>query len=388
MSPSEKAKLVLELLEAPTGNYKAPAGLVPGTRELQRDGDSLSVTIPERGMEEAAAGVLETEGLDPREWEVTGFRRSEWGEGKVSTRYTYKRRSVALSTREPLSDAEWEILHRPESRTLNRPSGDRTLVVCVADQQAGKELDSPTADLVERTFRYLEQAARDAESNPEIGEVVLAFMADGCEGFVSQGGANAWRTQLSLVEQIRVVRRTMLHAMKTFHAVGLPLSMVGVPGNHDQAVRIGGKGTTTYTDSHDIEALLSVYDAAQLTDTYKDVRFYTPERDEIAVSLNLSGTHTVFAHGHMARSPNKLMEWTRKQAFNRDSVYANYDLAVFGHFHSYYVEMDGPRMVVVCPTLEAESTWYRHTAGTGGNPGMLAMEVGQGRVYSQRVYSG
>ena len=387
MSPSEKAKLALELLEAPTGNYKAPAVLVPGTRELQRDGDSLSVTIPERGMEEAAAGVLEIEGLDPREWEVTGFRRSEWGEGKVSTRYTYRRRKIPLSSATPLSDAELAILHRPESRTLNRSTGDSTLIVCIADCQVGK-FENDTADMLSRVFGCIEKAARDAEANPDINQVVVAFLGDEIEGFVSQGGSNAWRTPMPLTEQIRITRRIMLHAMVTFHAVGLPLSMAAIPGNHDEAVRIGGKGTTTYTDSHDIEALLSVYDAAQLTDTYKDVKFYTPERDEIAVSLNLSGTHTVFAHGHMARSPNKLMEWARKQAFNRASVYTNFDLAVFGHFHSYYVEMDGPRMVVVCPTLEAESTWYRHTAGTGGNPGMLAMEVGQGRVYSQRVYSG
>ena len=385
MSPSEKAKLALELLEAPTGNYKAPAVLVPGTRELQRNGDSLSVTIPERGMEEAAAGVLEHEGLDPREWEVTGFRRSEWGEGKTSTRYTFKRRKSPLPSASPLSDAELALLHRPESRTLNRSPGDSTLIVCIADCQVGK-FENDTADMLSRVFGCIEQAARDAEANPDISQVVVAFLGDEIEGFVSQGGSNAWRTPMPLTEQIRITRRIMLHAMVTFRAVGLPLSMVAIPGNHDEAVRIGGKGRTVYSDSHDVESLIAVSDAAKLSERYNDVQFYVPERDEIAVSLRLSETNVVFAHGHMSRTQQKLMEWTKKQAFNRQSVYASFDLALFGHFHSYYVETSGPRTLVVCPAFESESTWYRHTAGDGGDPGMLVLQVSGGNVESMRVY--
>ena len=88
---ADKAALLTELLSKPTGNYKSPAAPIPQTREVERNGDNLTVTVPESVMEEAAASVLEAEGLNPDEWEVTRFRRSEWGEGKVATRYEFKR---------------------------------------------------------------------------------------------------------------------------------------------------------------------------------------------------------------------------------------------------------------------------------------------------------
>lgn len=387
MSPSEKAKLALELLEAPTGNYKAPAVLVPGTRELQRDGDSLSVTIPERGMEEAAAGVLEIEGLDPREWEVTGFRRSEWGEGKVSTRYTYKRRSVAVSVREPLSDADLAILLDRNSRPVNQavwPSLDgAAALVCLGDMQFGK-IESPEGDVLARMFSALDEIKRRVLEGG-YSEVVIAWLGDHVEGFESQGGNNSWRTPLTLTEQIRLTRRVMLYALREFDPAytGLPLRMAAVPGNHGEAKRFG-KGVTRYDDNHDTECLISVADAAKLAGM-EDVQFFVPENDDISVSLQVQDMQVVFTHGHMARQPGKLMDWVKGQAFNRDSVYANADLVVVGHFHHFYTDTSGDRTVMIAPALETESVWFKHLTGIAGNPGVLLLGIDEKKVQSVQI---
>lgn len=387
MSPSEKAKLALELLEAPTGNYKAPAVLVPGTRELQRDGDSLSVTIPERGMEEAAAGVLEHEGLDPREWEVTGFRRSEWGEGKVSTRYTYKRRSVAVSVREPLSDAELALLtdggNRPVNQSFWPPKDGHAALVCLGDMQFGK-IESPEGDVLARMFSALDEIKRRVLAGA-YNEVVIAWLGDHVEGFESQGGNNAWRTPLTLTEQIRLTRRVMLYALRVFDPAdtGLPLRMVAVPGNHGETKRFG-KGVTRYDDNHDTECLISVADAAKLAEI-KDVQFFVPENDDISVSLQVQDMQVVFTHGHMARQPGKLMDWVKGQAFNRDSVYANADLVVVGHFHHFFADTSGDRTVMIAPALETESVWFKHLTGISGNPGVLMLDIDEKKVQSVQI---
>lgn len=44
----------------------------------------------------------------------------------------------------------------------------------------------------------------------------LTFLGDCMEGFVSQRVKNAWRTELTLTEQLRLTRRLMLHAIDSF----------------------------------------------------------------------------------------------------------------------------------------------------------------------------
>lgn len=390
MTTEEKATLLAAELSKPVGAFKGKATEVPPTREVVRVGDKVEVTLPEASMESAAADVLKGEGLDPHEWEVTGFRRSEWGEGKVSTRFTYKRRKhVSEALVAPLTDAELDMVltARPEARHPQIGRYEATAVIALGDTQFGK-YESDPADVLARAYTAIDNAAQAILNDQTIGAVVVVFLGDHSEGFVSQGGANTWRTPMPLTDQIRLTRRLMLYAMKTFGELYGDLSMVAVPGNHDQAVRPNGKGVTTYDDSHDVECLMAVMDAAMMSSDYRDVKFFVPQTDELAVSLELSGTHVVFAHGHMARQQGKLMEWTQKQAFNRHSVYANYDLAMFGHFHSFYAETSGDRMVMVVPALETESTWYRHSAGVGGDPGLLALRVLNGHADKIQVIRG
>ena len=380
---ADKAALLTELLSKPTGNYKSPAAPIPQTREVERNGDSLTVTVPESVMEEAAASVLEAEGLNPDEWEVTRFRRSEWGEGKVATRYEFKRTSRSQSMNK-LSDAELDLIHHqtlgsgPVSMVTD---GQGTMVVCIADTQFGK-IESPSDVVLQATFDAINTAAyRVSLWNPE--RVVVAFLGDLIEGFVSQGGANAWRTQTPLSEQIRLARRTMIYAMQKFHETGIPFSMVAVPGNHDQGVRFG-KGITRYDDSHDTEALIAVADAAKLSDRYKDIEFLVPETDELSVSMNLSDTHTVFTHGYMAKN-GKYHEWVKGQAYNRNSLYHGCDVVFMGHWHAFHMSEDTDRTVIVAPAGERESTWFKHSNGAQGNPGVLLALLDSGKVLRTEI---
>ncbi|MFG2170332.1 hypothetical protein ACGFMO_02930 [Streptomyces niveus] len=202
----------------------------------------------------------------------------------------------------------------------------------------------------------------------DIEHVHIAWLGDHVEGFVSQGGANSWRTQLTLNEQIRLTRRVMLHALLTFAPMVSRLTMAAVPGNHGEAVRFMGKGVTRYDDSHDTESLIAVKDAADLNpERFGHVEFYVPDTHELTVVVECSGTVVAHAHGHQFR-PGKHFEWWKGQAFGRQSAVQQAVLLLAGHLHHEHVDSDGPRTFIQPPAIESESTWWRHAKGTTGAP--------------------
>ncbi len=212
----------------------------------------------------------------------------------------------------------------------------------------------------------------------DISHVHIAWLGDHIEGFSSQGGANVWRTKLTLNEQIRLTRRVMLHAMMIFAPHVSRLTMAAVPGNHGEAVRFMGKGITRYDDSHDTESLIAVADAAKLNpDLFSHVEFYVPETDELTVVVDCSGTVVAHAHGHQW-NPNKHFDWWKGQAFNKASAMHTADLLLAGHLHHEHIEADGPRLFVGVPAMESESTWWRHRTGTVGSPGLMLLLTSDG----------
>ena len=238
-------------------------------------------------------------------------------------------------------------------------------------------------ETIERTMKTLDEAYRLYwwyAQKYDITEVVVSFLGDHVEGFVSQGGANAWRTPNTLTEQIRVTRRIMLYAMQLFATLGIPVRMVAIPGNHGEAHRFNGRGVTRYDDSHDTECLISVSDAAKLNpEAFGHVSFYVPETDELSVALDLNGTLTAFTHGHMMK-PGKYHEWVKGQAYNRGSIFRDVDAVFLGHWHHGHYEESSDRVIVIVPTLETGSQWWKHATGEASMQGLVVATLGEGRV--------
>jgi hypothetical protein len=386
--------LLNELLAKPVGSRPPGPGNPPSlSRRLDVTGDIAAVTI--RGLQteidgDAAAAILRDRGLDPAEWTATGYRSAEWsmpnGDTGVSTRFTFTRTAPAMADQPPIDDLVTEIQkHTP---TADRPDGDHGLLVLLGDMQFGKIDGDGAAGTLHRTIAGLNRAAdllTTYRQRFDIGHVHIAWLGDHIEGFVSQSGANLWRTPLTLNEQIRLTRRVMLHALTTFAPLAARLTMAAVPGNHGEAIRIAGKGLTRYDDSHDTESLIAVHDAAQLhPDAFNHVEFYVPETDELTVVLDIAGTVVAHAHGHQWR-PGKHFDWWRGQAFNTASALHHADLLVAGHLHHEFVDTDGPRTFIQPPALESESTWWRHITGTTGAPGLIVAVTKSGHTNAKEV---
>lgn len=395
------SELTDALLAKPTA--PAVAGRKPDperdfTRQIEIKGDEADVTV--RGAtfeanESAATAVLQGQGLDPTEWTVTGLRSSEWtmpnGETGVSTRFTFARRASVAVERPPIDELIAALDSTPVNVIEVLPDTDgeeHTFIVALGDMQFGKIDGDGVEGTLKRTIDCLNRAAEllvEYRMRFKINHVHIAWLGDHVEGFVSQGGANTWRTQLTLNEQIRLTRRVMLHALLLFAPVCKRLTMAAVPGNHGEAVRISGKGVTRYDDSHDTESLIAVKDAAELNpERFGHVEFYVPDTDELVVVVECSGTVVGHAHGHQWR-PGKHFEWWKGQAFNQASPMHLVDLLLAGHLHHEHVDTDGWRTFLQPPAMESESTWWRHSKGTTGAPGLIVAVTRDGRVPVKEV---
>lgn len=354
------------------------------TRQLDVGGDKAVAdikTVQDATREEitgTALKMLEANNLDPAEWAVTGFRASEWtmanGGTGTSARVSFGRRgsSAVPAERPPLDEILAQIKTQGSRVTFPLPEGEHAYIVALGDMQFGKVDGDGVEGTLKRAIEYIDQAAQLLKfyrQRFDVGHIHVAWLGDHIEGFQSQGGANVWRTQLTLSEQIRLTRAVMTHALLTFAPLAEKVTMVAVPGNHGETTRFAGKGVTRYDDSHDTDALIAVQEAAAMSERFGHVEFYAPGTDELTVTLDLAGTITGHAHGHQFR-PGQHFKWWGEQAFG-ESPLAGATLLLLGHLHHELIEGNGKRLVLQVPALESESTWYRHARGVNGNPGIV-----------------
>lgn len=346
--------------------------------EVSIEDDIAEVTLPRVRPDTEGHEALRAAGLNPDEWVAKAYRTSEWtmanGELGTAVRWSFERKPDERPHIAPRLDELFAAIgHRP-APAAEVSDGPWGFIVALGDMQFGK-IDGDGADgTLRRALDCLEQARAKFDEYGDrypVGHVLLSFLGDHVEGFQSQGGANVWRTPLTLNEQIRLVRRTMLHALQLFADCSAPkLTMVAIPGNHGETTRFAGKGVTRYDDSHDTEALVAVAEAAGMDpERFRHCRFVVPDTDELTVVVEVAGTIVGHAHGHQWR-PGQHMKWWQGQAFGTSPLRSAH-LLLAGHLHHFHAQSEGGRTFVQVPALEHSSAWWRHQTGTGGDPGIV-----------------
>lgn len=325
-------------------------------------------------------------GLDPDEVEVVepvqvrGWDAPKAGGDVVRMHYyrlTVRRRMLKVDLDELVKAAKRRgVTKRPEVSD----SATSAFVVALGDLQLGKMDGDGTEGTVRRfldtTYAAIERYKRLAKGSP----VYLLHLGDCIEGFVSQGGANAWRTTLTTTEQVRLYRRLLIEQIKAFSAVTPRLVVAGVPGNHDEAHR----PLHTYGDSWAIESIAAVRDALDLAGTYEHVTLHAPARDELTLTLDVCGTIVGMAHGHQWRA-GQHVGWWAKQSHGRQPI-GDADLLLSGHLHHLRIEATGSdKTFMQVPALESGSQWWKHRTGEWGQPGIITALVGGGSWSSLEV---
>lgn len=361
-----------------------PAGYEPGI-EYDTTGGTLRSVPRVAGGEPDHAELLAEFELDPAKWRITGLRRSKWqrwdGEWLESFRATFVPNSGHSIV--PIDDlletiAKWKP-QKPVSSPVKGSVSPVAYVVVLADTQVGK-IDGGGSDaIIANVLSKIDLAVirlKDLrKTGRQIDTIYLPQLGDCIEGMNSQGGKHIWRTDLDLTSQIRVYRRLLLHMVKTFAPLAHRVIVPAIPGNHDEAVRVGNSMATTYTDSFALDAASAVADALADREDFAHVSFVFPKYDTLTVTLDMCGTVVGLIHGHQCRG--KAVTWWANQAHGQQDI-GEATLLLSGHYHHLKIEQTGRKTWIQAPSLDGGSTWFENSTGQAAPAGMLTLTVGNG----------
>jgi predicted phosphodiesterase len=362
-----------------------PKGFEPGI-EYDATGGVLRSVPRAAGNEPDHAELLAEFELDPAKWRITGLRRSKWqrwdGEWLESFRATFVPHGGTSGV--PIDEllaivGKWKPSNAPKTPTQPR-TGSLAYVVVLADTQVGKIDGGGSEQIIKNVLHKTDLAVARLKELRKAGRAIetiyLPQLGDCIEGMNSQGGKHIWRTDLDLTAQIRVYRRLLLHMVKTFAPLADKVIVPCVPGNHDEAVRVGNSMATTYTDSFALDAASAVADALADHPDYAHVSFVFPKFDTLSVTLDMAGTVVGLIHGHQCRG--KAVEWWKNMAHGQQDI-GEATLLLAGHYHHLRIEQSGRKTFIQCPALDGGSQWFENSSGQAAPAGMLTLTVGQGR---------
>lgn len=371
-------------------------GFEPGVR-VEPNGEQI-VTTPDLieilGDEAAWKTAVESLGVSvPPGWVIrlvemrhdpAAWQRANPGDAATTGpvwRYRFKVEPAGPATADLeslIAVARKARARRPPVRTARTEKS--AFLVAIGDTQFGKVDGDGVEGTIQRVLDSTQRAVDRIKEVRSLGHrpehIYITWLGDCIEGFVSQGGGNAWRTPTTLTEQVRIVRRLMLEQVDAFRGLADGVVLASVPGNHDEAVRFG-KQVTRYDDSWAVEAAVSVSDAMEINPAaYGHCSVAVPGRDELTLTLDIAGTITGLAHGHQIPG-GKVQDWWGKQAHGMQPI-GEATLLLTAHLHHLRIEQGGPKTSIQVPAMESESTWWRHRTGQVAPSGIVTALVGRG----------
>ena len=294
-----------------------------------------------------------------------GWTRAATGEDAVTRpTWLYRFRIEPDNVRRDISEL-LALVGKKKPAKHNPTTDELVFHFLIGDTQLGKIDGDGVAGTIERWNQSITNAV--AQWN-KLGrpEVHVALLGDCIEGNQSQNGRNMWRTCLTVTEQTRILRRMLLACIDAF--IQAPrLSMSVVNGNHDQVQRFQ---ETRADDGHATEAAIAVSEAiATNPERYSHVQIIVPPVDSDHLVVDFNGTVLVMAHGHQW-SRGKSMDWWAGQSFGLQAAQAGHIL-VHGHEHEFSIKSQKHRLAICTPTMESESTWWKHKTGQTGKRGAI-----------------
>ncbi|NKY60365.1 hypothetical protein [Nocardia flavorosea] len=317
--------------------------------------------------------LLKQFGYDPDEVQIVGAPR-------ISRWQTYDERWLSayrfqIAPRTASAAGLEELIASIRDREPHRPAesaGDGVFVYQAGDMQFGKIDGYSVEGSVNRYFQSVDRALAELkgrQSRDRIGAVHLAFVGDCIEnGGVSQGGALAWRQSLTVTEQVRLWRRTLLETVKAFAPLADEVAVSVIGGNHDDATRVPVR--TRADDNWATEGAIAVADAlAENTAAYGHVRVQVPPKDQGYMTVRVGESVFTLLHGHQFRK-GKADAWWASQAYHQGNP-AGADFLLHGHYHETGIQQSAARTIICSPTFDGGSAWYRDKTGAESRQGAL-----------------
>jgi len=369
-----------EFTKTPSTTVTNPkTDITPGF-EIDSDGNGFAQTPPmEDHLISSVEDILKNMGIDTDVFEVVGTARiSKWqqnDEGPLLTSYRVNIRKKPSNQK----DVEELIPYiKDYSPTVSTSVGDHAFVFVAGDLQLGKSDGDGTEGIIRRYRESLQKAVDKLNTLDEmVSEILISWVGDCIEGMVSQGGRNSRRTELTTTQQVRLLRLLMTETIRAFAPLSNKVTVVSVPGNHDEAQR--EPVSTDPSDSWAVDALVAVSEALKFNpEAFGHVDCKMVPYDEMTTTVEVAGTKITHAHGHQW-SRGKHYEWWSGQHWGGHDV-GEADILLAGHYHTGLYEQENKKHFIRVPSMEKESTYFRHRTGKIGNPSAVTFLTKNGKI--------
>ena len=336
-------------------------------------------------------------GLDPKDIEVIPpVRTSRWQQQKdgdlvwlTSYRFTFRKKNGDINLPLLIEEAKKKI--KPVK--LGKPN-PRCLVVLWSDLQVGKvDYRGDTQSLLERVELTKAKLLRMIQDEkPE--KVVFADLGDTVENFYNANSPQQnYSNDLSIMEQVDLATSLAWSTLRAIAEMVPDVTYASIGSNHCQ-FRMNGKAIGKPTD--DWGVFIGRQLARLATETgANNVRFVEPQPWDESLAIKVwedDDTHVLgVVHGHQARRPDMMATWWRQQAFGNQPV-ADASLLIHGHWHHLRITELGStprgtsRFLVMGPTMDNGSNWFRQTTGEDSIPGLAVLMLEKGIDYTGTVH--
>jgi predicted phosphodiesterase len=260
---------------------------------------------------------------------------------------------------------------RPAKReTVQKDAQNWAYVHAIGDWQIGKTAYGLGTEVsVGRILDALDKSVarlKAEQKRKPVDTIVLAGLGDLCEGTTAAKGAIVLASDLTVTEQLRVVRRLLLEHVKAFAPLADRIILASAPGNHDEPHRLLGAKPRA-DDSFAVDAAIQVADALQLAGGFDHVETIVPDIDDLTVTVEAAGTIIGMAHGHQTRV-GKAHDWWAKMGHSGHRI-GQAHLLLTGHYHHLRVHEEAHRLHIQVGAVDAGSPHFAHRNGGAIGPG-------------------
>ena len=379
--------MALENLQ-PAPKVDLPPHIKPGIEFDGSEGTAQTPALESPDFDQYLADA----GFDPGEIEVVGEPRiSRWQryDGEWLTAYRFRFRKKIANVNLPLLMREAKKKIKPKSLPKVE---SKALVVLWSDLQVGKvdyrggheALLERVATMQDRLMRHIKQHKPD--------RIIMADLGDTVENFQNANQSQqAYTNDLSLMEQVDVATTLAWETICKMYELVPNITYASVGSNHCQ-FRLNKQTVGKPTD--DWGVFIGRQLARLAGEKKMNIRFLEPEPHDESLAIDVFGDkfHILgIVHGHQARRPDQMATWWRGMQFGSKAV-KDATVLCHGHWHHLRVTELGSthrgtsRYMIMAPTLDNGSGWWRLTTGEDSVPGLAIFYLEQGVDYSGTVF--
>ncbi|HEY2639798.1 MAG TPA: hypothetical protein VGI66_07915 [Streptosporangiaceae bacterium] len=213
------------------------------------------------------------------------------------------------------------------------------------------------------------------EFGGSLNKLVVVLVGDLIEGSTSQH--SALPNDVPVTEQVRIVRRLIVHMLGKLAPYADAVLVETVPGNHDQQRR---DRVTPARDSWAIEACSGAQEVLEVQ--YDHITWAYPRGSEdVSVAVKVDDVVIGAVHGDQFSSPDRMRQWWAGQALAGAEV-GSAQLLLSGHYHHLRVEsISKDKTWMQVPALDNGSPWFKNRKGADAPGGLISLRLEKSAPY-------